>query len=330
MNTVYVSQQGCYLSLKKELLIVKHGNNILEEVQMPLVEQILIMGKSQITTQAIRACLIKNIPIVYLSRMGYCYGRTISIERGYRYLSRYQQLLDSNNKITVAKAIVKAKLANSRVILRRQQQRKPSIDVSQALNILSYLMDKVSQALTINQLMGYEGAGASAYFSALGQCITNPDFIFFGRSRRPPGNPVNALLSFGYQILWNHLLVLIELQGLDPYYGCLHQANERHPVLASDLVEEFRASIIDSLVLYLVNKNIINSVDDFTFKHGGCYLNHSGRKKFLNVFIQRMEELIDTGRETKQPRWDLLTRQVRRYKNFVYHPVFGYQPYRIR
>lgn len=330
MNTIYVSQQGCYLSLKKELLIVRHGKNILEEVQLPLIEQILIMGKSQITTQAIRVCLKKNIPIVYLSRMGYCYGRTISIERGYRYLSRYQQLLDMDAQLIVARDIVKAKLANSRVILRRQQQRKPSIDVSHTLNILSYLMEKVAQASTIEKLMGYEGAGASAYFSALGQCMTNPDFIFFGRSRRPPGNPVNALLSFGYQILWNHLLVLIELQGLDPYYGCLHQPNERHPVLASDLVEEFRASIIDSLVLYLVNKNTINSLDDFTFKHGGCYLNNSGRKKFLNAFIQRMEELIDTGRETKQPRWDLLTRQVRRYKNFVYHPAFGYQPHRIR
>nr|WP_242037504.1 CRISPR-associated endonuclease Cas1 [Coleofasciculus sp. FACHB-SPT9] len=77
------------------------------------------------------------------------------------------------------------------------------------------------------------------------------------QSRRPPGNPVNAILSFGYQVLWNHLLSLIELQGLDPYHACLHQGTERHAALASDLIEEFRAAIVDSITLYLVNRGVM-------------------------------------------------------------------------
>lgn len=330
MKTLYVSQQGCYLCLKQDLLIIKRGDQVLKQIQLPLIEQVLIFGKSQVTTQAIRACLWRDIPIVYLSRMGYCYGRMIAIERGYRQLSRYQQQLNFTDKLITARVIVKTKLINQKVILQRRQKAKNNLDFSQCFNILNYLIDKVNYAENIEKIMGYEGAGASAYFSVFGQCINNSDFIFSGRSRRPPGNPVNALLSFGYQILWNHLLTLIELQNLDPYYACLHQNNQRHATLASDLIEEFRSPIIDSLVLYVINKNIVNIINDFTFKNGGCYLNNNGRKNFLNSFLQRMEELIETGKETKQPRWDLLMRQVKRYKEFVYNPISGYIPYQIR
>jgi len=330
MNTLYLSAQGCYLCLEKDLLIVKKNNQVLNKVQLPLIEQVLIFGKSQITTQAIRACLWSNIPIVYLSRMGYCYGRIIAIERGYRQLSRYQQQLTFTDKLITARTIIKGKLINQKVILQRRQKSNDNLDFSQCFNILNYLIDKINSAENIEKIMGYEGAGASAYFSVFGQCINNPNFIFYARSRRPPGNAVNALLSFGYQILWNHLLSLIELQNLDPYYGCLHQNNPSHATLASDLIEEFRSPLIDSLVLYIINRNLIHGVDDFTYKNGGCYLNNNGRKKFLSSFLQRMEELIDTGKEQKQPRWDLLVRQVKRYKDFVYNPILGYQPYQIR
>ncbi|EFA74179.1 Protein of unknown function DUF48 [Raphidiopsis brookii D9] len=176
--------------------------------------------------------------------------------------------------------------------------------------------------------MGFEGTGAAQYFSVFSECLTNPDFVFSGRSRRPPGNPVNAMLSFGYQVLWNHLLALIEVQGLDPYYACLHQANDGHAALASDLIEEFRAPLVDSLVMWLINRNIMDVKGDFQFKNGGCYLNDSGRKKFLRGFLQRMTEEIQTN-DGKQPKWDLLTQQVRNYKQFVYNPSHHYKPYQI-
>jgi CRISPR-associated protein Cas1 len=330
MTTVYISQQGCYLSLKQNLLLVSKNKEVISEVQLPLIEQILIFGKSQVTTQLIRACLSYNIPIAYLSRMGYCYGRLIALERGYRQLSRYQQQISFPEKLVVAKQLIKAKLSNSKTILRRQQKSKDSLNLSQNINIINYLIEQVKSAETLDKIFGYEGAGASAYFSGFGECITNPDFIFYARSRRPPLNPVNALLSFGYQVLWNHLLALIELQGLDPYSACLHQGSQRHAALASDLIEEFRSPIIDSLVLYIINRKFVSAKDDFTYKNGGCYLNNDGRKKFLANFLQRMEELINTGKEEKQPRWDLLMRQVKRYKDFVYNPINGYEPYLIR
>lgn len=330
MKSLYVSQQGCYISIKKETLIIRRQQNILSEVQIPLIEQILIFGKSQITTQAIRACIWQNIPIVYLSRMGYCYGRIVPLERGYRQLSRYQQQLSREEKLAVAKVIVIAKLKNSRVLLQRQQRKQPTAVLSQTLLTLEYLITKATQATSLEKLIGYEGAGAASYFIAYGEIITNSDFVFIARSRRPPGNPVNAMLSFGYQVLWNHLLALIELQQLDPYQACLHQGNERHAALASDLIEEFRAPIVDSLVLYLINRRMISVAEDFTYKNSGCYLNNSGRKKYLQAFLQRMEEEIRTNSDEPQPRWSLLTQQVKLFKQFVYQPASIYRPYLIR
>ncbi|MDY7015054.1 MAG: CRISPR-associated endonuclease Cas1 [Cyanobacteriota bacterium] len=330
MQTLYVSQQGCYIALQQEQLLVKRQQNILTQVQLPLLEQVLIFGKSQMTTQAIRACLSRNISIVYLSRMGYCYGRILAIDRGYRQLARYQQELSFGDRIGVARAIVAGKLSNSRILLQRYARRQNSERVRLMVQSLDYLIEKARRADTLEQLMGYEGAGAASYFSAFGECLQVEDFEFVARSRRPPGNPVNAMLSFGYQVLWNHLLALIEVQGLDPYFACLHQGSDRHAALASDLLEEFRAPLVDSLVLYSLNKRIMNARQDFEYRDGGCFLNDSGRKKYLQTFLQRMEETVQTHNRSTQPRWDLLMQQVKEFRQFIYQPSLGYQPYLIR
>jgi CRISPR-associated protein Cas1 len=330
MRTLYVSQQGCYVALQQETLVVKQGETIHARVQLPLLEQILIFGKSQVTTQVIRTCLWRDIPIAYLSRMGYCYGRVMPIERGYRQLSRYQQQLSPVERLVTARAIVCAKLKNSRIFLRRQLRYRQSELLEQVLQRLEHLATQAAEAEAIERLLGFEGAGAAQYFSAFGECLSNSEFVFTARTRHPPGNPVNAMLSFGYQILWNHLLALIEIQGLDPYQACLHQGSERHAALASDLLEEFRAPLVDSLVLYLVNRKQLDAGKDFVYRDGGCYLNDSGRTTYLKAFLQRMEELIQTDDpDIKAPRWDLLGSQVMAYKRFVYEPSQRYQPYRI-
>lgn len=334
MRSLYISQQGCYLSLKQEHVLIKHGQTLLDQVQIPLVEQILILGKSQVTTPLIRACLWRNIPIVYLSRMGRCYGRLVPIERSYRHLARLQLQLPPRDRRQIAQTLVHAKLHNSRVILQRQRRRALDPDrdrlLETAINGIRYLMHRATSATTTEQLMGFEGAAAASYFEALGHCITTPGFTFSERSRRPPQDPVNAMLSFGYQLLWNHLFSLIELQGLDPYEACLHQGHDSHAALASDLLEEFRAPIIDSLVLYLVNRGLVQPDRDFDYPAaGGCYLNDSGRKLFLRSFLTRMEEPHNTEFGT-QPRWDLLNHQVKAYKQMIYDPSLGYAPYLIR
>ena len=330
MRTLYVSQQGCYLTLRQESVVVQLKETVITTAQLPLLEQILIFGKSQVTTQLIQSCLKRNIPIGYLSRMGYCYGRLMPIERGYRQLVRYQQQLSMPEQLLVARQFVWAKLKNSRVLLMRQQRRQDSEAIANAIKTLDYLADQVLVADSTERLMGLEGAAAVQYFAGFGDCLSPMEFVFMARSRRPPGNPVNALLSFGYQVLWNHLLSLIELQGLDPYSACLHQGSERHAALASDLLEEFRAPIVDSLTLYLINRGVVDADLDFVYKEGGCYLNESGRKKYLKAFLQRMEEEVQDKAGEEVPRWDTLTQQVRRFKQYVYNPALGYSPYLIR
>jgi CRISP-associated protein Cas1 len=323
-----VSQPYCSLSLKQEQILVKQKTKVLQTVQLPHLDQILIFGQSQITTQAIRACLWRDIPILYLSRMGRCYGRVISVERGYRQLNRLQQSMGPDTRLAIAQTIIQAKLKNSRVILQRQHRRAPSSELETAIQGLEYLIQRTPLTQSTEILMGFEGAGAAAYFKAIGSVLSERGFGFETRSRRPPLDPVNALLSFGYQILWNHLLSLLEFQGLDPYEGCLHVGSDRHAALVSDLVEEFRAPIVDSLVLYLIHRGMIDATADFDFPEGACYLNETGRRKFLHSFIQRMEEPATS--EGDQPRWNLLNQQVQRFRDAVLNPDQPYQPYLIR
>jgi CRISPR-associated protein Cas1 len=303
---------------------------VLQEVQLPLLEQVLIFGKSQMTTQAIRECLLRDIPIAYLSRMGYCYGRTMAIGRGYRQLGRYQQGLSGLERLLIARELVRAKIMNGRVLLMRQVRNRSIEGLDGVLRNLHYLAERALAVEDVQALVGVEGAAAACYFEGFGLCLSNPDFQFLGRVKRPPSNPVNAMLSFGYMVLWNHLLSLIELQGLDPYSAFLHQDSERHPALASDALEEFRAPIVDSLVLYLINGGMMNVVHDFEFRDGGCFLNESGRRKYLKAFVMRMEEGIKNDAGEHMPRWDVLMTQVRRIKNYVYDPSAGYKPYLIR
>ncbi|MBW4418957.1 MAG: CRISPR-associated endonuclease Cas1 [Myxacorys californica WJT36-NPBG1] len=331
MKSLYVSQQGCYVSLRQDCVVVKQGKTVLQEAQLPMLEQILVFGQSQLTTQLIRACLFRSIPIVYLSRMGRCYGRVLPVTSGYRSLARQQYALSEEIRLAIARQIVVAKLKNSRVILQRQQRRQGNAELLGAITQLAQLAQQIAQATSIEQLMGYEGAGAASYFGVFGICINHPDFVWTGRSKRPPGDPVNAMLSFGYQVVWNHLLSLIELQGLDPYEACLHQGSERHPALASDLIEVFRAPIVDSLVLYLVNRRMVDATDDFDFPaNGGCYLNELGRKKLLMALIGRMEEQVQTATGGMAPRWDVLNRQVKMFRQFITQVSLRYEPYRIR
>lgn len=280
MRTLYISEQGCSVSLDGETIIIKKKDCILNRVQLPLLEQILVFGNSQITTQTIKACLKRNIPIAYLSQAGYCYGKTYPTSRDLRHLHQLQQQLKPADALIAAQQIVKAKLLNSRTLLQRQNRRLHHNELALTIEKIGNLVSKISEADTlaepigtiIDKLRGFEGIGAKYYFSGLGKCISNPDFEFSTRSRRPPADPANAMLSFGYQVLWNHLLSIIELQGLNPYYGCLHQPSDKHPALVSDLIEEFRAPIVDSLVLMMLNQHAI-APSDFVFRDGGCYSN---------------------------------------------------------
>jgi CRISPR-associated protein Cas1 len=329
MRTLYVSRQGCTIRLSKTYCLeIQHRQQTLDRIQLPHLEQIAIFGRSEITTPALRACLERDIPIAHLSRSGYCYGRTTPIARGMRHLARQQQQLSDNDRLEIAKAIVRAKLHNSRIFLQRQNRRHPDPQLQLAIDSLAYLHDKAENSTTTASLMGIEGAGASHYFSSFGQCLRQPGFQFGGRHKRPPTNPANALLSFGYALLWNHILSQIELHGLDPYQACLHSGSDRHPALASDLIEEFRTPIIESIITRLVNNRAIDPDLHFEYRDGGCFLNSDGRRRFISSFIRHMDE--PQGDHDPQPRWDRIVAQVKALRDRIADNARAYVPYRIR
>jgi CRISP-associated protein Cas1 len=329
MATLYLLDQGCRVALRNEALLVYQQAVLKQTVQLPTLERVLVFGSAHLTTPVIRACLRREVGIGYLSRQGRCYGRVLPIRLGYRSLFRLQQSLAAEAGLGAARAMVTAKIQNSRVLLLRSQRRRPLPALEEAITFLDYFAQKARGAVSLETLRGYEGAAAAQYFPAFGLMLTEPDFVMTQRSRRPPLNPVNALLSFGYSVLWNHLLGQIELQGLDSYLGIFHTANDRHPALTSDLLEEFRAPIIDSLVVWLINSRVIQAMDDFEFRDGGCFLNERGRRTFLKYFIQEMNELVQVD-SSMLPRWALLEKQVSAFKRFLYHSEEEYLPYRIR
>ena len=158
MRSLYLSQQGSYVSLAQESLVVSYKRVEIQRVQLPLLEQVMVFGQSQLTTPAIRACLQRDIPIAYLSRLGFCYGRSLAIERGYRQLSRYQQELSIVDRLVTAQRIVQAKLKNSRVLLQRQQRRCDR-GLDGAIAQLERLGEQALAMTEIDRLMGVEGVG---------------------------------------------------------------------------------------------------------------------------------------------------------------------------
>ena len=175
--------------------------------------------------------------------------------------------------------------------------------LDEAVLRIKALIKNIATVTSLNSLMGIEGAASREYFRVFNYLLKEHiPFDFQHRSRRPPGDPVNALLSFAYTLLTKDMVAAVSIVGYDPYIGFLHRSDYGRPALALDLIEEFRAIIADSVVLTVLNKGII-SVDDFEDRMGGYFLNERGRKKFYRAYEERRHEMIT-------------------------HPLFGYRvPY---
>jgi len=331
-RTLYIQEQGSVLARDDERLVVKKEGEILLEVPAAKIDQIFVFGNCTITTPAMTYCLKEDIPIVLLSSRGSYYGvidsplgDNVSLHR-----QQFTRAADPEFCLATAKVIIAAKLHNSRLLLQRHQRRKQIPAVATAIERLSEISVRLPKATTVEEVNGYEGAGAAQYFAALGQLV-DPAFQFSRRTRRPPTDPVNSLLSLGYTLLFYNLYALIVARGLHPYVGHLHLLRDRHPALASDLIEEFRAPIVDSLVLYLVNSKIFAPADFSRLPDGPCLLKDAARKTFLRSFEQKMATQIThphTGVVVDYRR--CLDLQVYQMAEWIRGEVSAYQPMRVR
>jgi len=193
----------------------------------------------------------------------------------------------------VSKAFVMGKLSNMRTLLLRQNREIRDGEVEKACSAIKNFLDRVAEAREKDELLGLEGIGTREYFSVFGRLIKSKGygFDFEKRTKRPPRDPVNALLSFGYSILVGDMVSAASTVGLDPYIGFFHSMKYGRPALALDLMEEFRPVIVDSLVLSMLNKGML-SEGDFKEKFGGVYLEEKGREAFFKAYAGRVQTEI--------------------------------------
>lgn len=298
---VYVQAQGTTVTKQGNRLVVRERHQVIEEVRLLDVSQLCVFGNVQVTTQLVRELCERDVPICYFSHGGWFYGFTHGM--GHRNVVmrqlQYAASADPARALTLGRRFIEAKIRNCRTLLRRNGQGVQP----EALQQLSELAERVRQADDPGQLLGLEGLAARVYFGEFPSMLRprsgdSLPFDFGSRNRRPPRDPVNALLSFAYALLVKDLTVILQAVGFDPYLGFLHTPRYGRPALALDLMEEFRPLIADSVVLSVVNNGEITPAD-FVQRGPACALKPEGRKRFLAAYGRRMDTLIT-------------------------HPVFGY------
>lgn len=260
MSLLFVDENSAVIGVEESRCCVKYADGMKKMVPIETLESITIMGHAQMTTQCVQECLKRGIVVSYFSKGGVYFGRLQST--GHINVERQRQqcaLYESEFALQLAKNIVAAKLKNQTVVLRRYEK-SGNVSVGEELKMLHICRDKVMPCQTISEVMGYEGQGAKAYFEGMSKLIDR-DFQFQGRSRRPPKDEFNSMISLGYSILMNELYGKIESKGLNPYFGFMHRDKEKHPTLASDMMEEWRAVIVDSTAMSMINGHEIHKED---------------------------------------------------------------------
>jgi CRISPR-associated endonuclease Cas1/CRISPR-associated protein Cas4 len=263
--------------------------------RMGQTSQVSLFGNVQISTQAVQAAAGRGIPVCYFTTGGWFYGMTTGLMHKNVELRRLQFRVaeDPNASLQLARAFVVAKIKNCRTFLRRNAE-----GVSErVLDDLRRLAESAAQTEAASSLLGLEGTAARLYYQAFPLLLRRSDgnggfsFDFDGRNRRPPKDPVNALLSFAYALLAKDLTVITQTVGFDPYLGFYHRPRYGRAALALDLMEEFRPLVADSVVVNVINTGVVQR-SDFVVRGGAFALADTGRIRFLRAYERRMDELI--------------------------------------
>jgi len=299
LKPLYLNTQGFRVGKSGEVLQVKDKDKTVQEVRIGEVCQVNLLGNIQISTQAVQSLCEAGVPVSYFSMGGYFYGITTGLNTKNVALRRSQfRLADSEwFPLSLARVLVAGKIRNQRTMLQRNhiEPRKPSLDLMKAM------AERAERAENLESLLGIEGTAARAYFEDFAGMIKPGDdpetpatgfsFDFEGRNRRPPRDPVNALLSLAYSMLAKDLTIACYAVGFDPYMGFYHQLRHGRPALALDLMEPFRPLIADSAVLSAVNTRMVTE-RDFVRAGESVALSPAGRKGFFRAYELRMDSLV--------------------------------------
>jgi len=297
MAFVYLTEQGAFMGKKGRRIVVRKDDNILLDIACHKLEGIMVFGNVQVSTQALALLLENGIELAFFSRRGRLRGQitapfTKNIELR---VAQYEQYRNPEFRLSWSRAILKAKLHNCRQLVAGFAHNHPELDFQKAVQELAMLARVLDRQEDLEHLLGIEGQAARVYFGIFGKMLL-ADLNFERRMKRPPPDPVNALLSLSYTMLFNEIASLLDGLGFDPYLGYFHAVRYGRASLAADLMEEFRAPVADRFVLRFFNRKMIGK-DDFVAapRSGGCHL----RKDSLRTYFYYWDKwLRDSGGNT--------------------------------
>jgi CRISPR-associated protein Cas1 len=288
MSTLYITQQDAVLRKVDERLKVTQHKDTLLDIPLIKVSQVILFGRVTVTAATVATLLENGVGLCYLSEHGRYIGRLEPhfSKNSLLRVDQWQAAFDDQRKLDIARQCVQGKLENMRVMLLRANREQERPELARAIDGLKDAQRRAQQCRDLDVLRGHEGEGSAAYFGVFGGLIKQ-NLSFPGRVRRPPTDPVNALLSFGYTLLYNDLHAACNIVGFDPYVGYLHADRYGRASLPLDLMEEFRPLVVDSIVLTCLNKRIIQK-EDFIVELGSAHrLNDESRRRFLLQYEER-------------------------------------------
>ncbi len=289
---LYVQGQGASVRLSGERIVVMKPGDKAVEARLTNTSSVTLYGNVQITAQAQRRIMEEGIPLVFATSGGWVVGRAVGSESKNVELraGQYRKASDPATCLALAKAFIKAKIGNCRTLLRRNDKNVSKVTLGE----LKLLARKVDDIENIQSLLGIEGSAARVYFQAFeGMLKSDVDHVFHfdSRNRRPPKDPVNALLSFCYSLLTRETTIAAQCSGLDPLLGFYHQPRFGRASLALDLMEEFRPVLADSTVISVINNGVVVP-SDFVKGRGAVALKPAARKKVIQAMERRMDQLV--------------------------------------
>lgn len=300
LNTLYVMTPDVYLSLEGETILLKRGDELVNRLPLLNFESIVKFGYMGVSPALMGYCARNNVPINFLTSSGRFLARVVGEYRGNVTLRRQQYRMadDENQSMLVAKNFIRGKIYNARSVINRAiRDHAPRIDVDYLQQKSKYLKLSLNELYIcdgLESIRGVEGKAATDYFSTFNIMILQQKDVFFfsSRTKRPPTDNLNALLSFLYTVLTNECASALQTVGLDPYVGFLHRDRPGRVSLALDLMEELRPYLVDRLVLTLINRRQIDGADFIQKLDGAVLLMDEGKKKILTAWQSMKQEQI--------------------------------------
>lgn len=336
LNTLFVTTEGAYLAKDGECLVARIDGAPAVRVPISGLESVMCVGRVSYSPQALEHCALNGVALTHVTETGRFMARLEGPVSGNVLVRRtqYRWADDPSRSAALARAFLTGKIANSRLVMKRGAREtaaeRSRSELAAAGDRLSMLLDRLERESSVDGLRGIEGEASRIYWSAFPFLLAggDPEIAFNGRSRRPPLDPMNALLSFLYTLLVHDLRAALEAAGLDPQVGYLHRDRPGRPSLALDLMEEFRSVIADRLALTLVNRGQVRASGFRRLDGGGMIMDDATRRTVITAWQERkrverrhpfLDETVPIGLS-----WHL---QVLLLKRFMRGDLDGYPPY---